>query len=496
MVGNREAATIGILKYFKPPTASTGKDHYSVVCLVDETQSSSGMSCVVFNPRKHKLPMPCCVGEVVIIKGLLINKFQGNLQGRGHENSLVGIFPGNPSASLPERIGNWYSMRPHELVRVQELREWADVDHPLLLNSKLAELTPANFCSTVCLVVRVSVDGRGTLVLSVCDGTKPKFPLVDPGPLTSLTSSPTLDQSFLALTSTVTVSLVFRPHVISGDVVQLLNVCLVSRSPKTRPPGSSSEGGEPMELVVRDHPQYPGAVNILPSDSEVVRKFTSTLPRPGPAPEKTPPPPGSEQLSGQLSTLIDCPDSQHATLADVQSAPIGSVRVVAVQVVGVGKEACRKLEDICQLRCSGCKSRYLTPHPQDPDFTRLLTEGDVCVCCSADDLLEPNRLEYMYAFTLVVADQCTQMEVAVSGAEGKHFFSHLALHPTNLYVDSEARRAHWSTLHRLTGGTDMFDSKAATSAPQHPSINLCIAVFRSSTSRRMYKIANTRLCSL
>lgn len=474
VVGNREAAIMGLLKYFKPPTASTGKDHYTVLCLIDETQSSCGIACVIFNPHKLKLPVPVAPGDVVLIKGLCINTFQGNLQGRGHENSLVGIFPSEPMVPVPEMIGDWYSLNAGEKRRLQELRAWMAAEQALLLNSRLEELTCSNYCSTVCVVVRVSVNRHNTLFLSVCDGTKPRSTVADPGPLTTLTSSPSLERLYLEQSSTVLVATVFRPNVVAGDVVQLVNLCMVG-----------GQGSDFVELVVRDNPHYPGVVHVLPAENKTVLKFRSSLPMPASP---------SAPVQRHLSTLIDCADSQHATLAALQAAPVGTVRVVEVQVMGLGKEVCPQLEDICQLRCSGCKSRYLTPHPQDPDFQQLLTAGDLCVCCSTDDVLEPHRLQFMYAFTLLVTDQHSQVEVAVSGDEGKRFFSELELQAVNLYVDAEARDSHLNTLKEMTGGVcDLF---ATSPAPLYhpPSLNLCIAVFISCTNKRMYKVVNTRLC--
>lgn len=482
---------MGILKYFKLPTKSSGRDHYAVLCLIDETNyASCGLCCVMFNPSKVKLPIPSGPGDVVMIKGLAMNTFQRVLQGRGHENSLIGIFPTDPFAPLPEKIGTWYTMKPNEKIRVQELRSWAAKELPLLVNSRLEEISSSNFCSTMCLVVRVSVDKQGTMVLSVCDGTTPKYPIMEPGSLTTLTSTPTLDKAHLSHTSNVILSSGLKPHVVAGDVVQLVNLCMM-------PSGKyACAGVELMQLILRGDSQHPGALNILDPESEMVHKFRNGLPKVHETSTIQLPQPQVAQVTTtrRLSTLIDCVNCEHGTLADIKNAPMNTIRVAEVRVTGIGREICETLEDICQLRCSGCKSLYMTPRPQDSDFSRLLTAGDVCVCCSADDLLEPNRLEFMYAFTLIVSDRSTQMELSVSGLEGKKFFSQLGLRPTNLYVDSESRHAHWNILHKISGGRDLFDTTLVHSSPTHPSLNLCIAVYTSATARRMYKVTNTTLC--
>lgn len=468
---------VGVLKYFKPPTASKGNDCFTVLCLVDETH---GMSCVLFHPHKHKLPVPCGPGEIVMIKGMVVNSFQGNTQGRGHENSLVGIF--SPMAPYPDKIGDWYEMKLNEKTRIQKLKEWLDKDRYMLLNSKFQDLSCGNYCSTVCLVVRVSVDRHGALVITACDGTKPKSCLADYGPLTTLTSSPSLDQHYLESSIMVGISTIFRPHVVAGDVVHLLNLSMVQ---STKPSLGTQSEVPVVELVVRDHQQYPGAVNILVSDSPVVTDFVRKLPK--------------STRPGQLSTTITQHDSYHtSTLAEIEGAPVGSMHVVEVRVVGVGKRVCARLEDICQLRCHGCKSQYTTPHPEDPDFDRYYTAGDVCVCCAGDDVQEPNTLEYMYAFILLAVDHTCNVELAVSGEEGRRFFSGVKLQPANLYVDTTAKSAHETILLRMTGGTPPFaNSSPLDSAPSdQPTLKVCVSVCTSAVGTKINKLTNTTLCNL
>ena len=478
MVGHKESAVIGVLKYFKPPTPSKGNDCFTVLCLVDETH---GMSCVLFHPHKYKLPVPCGPGEIVMIKGMVVNNFQGNPQGRGHEHSLVGIF--SPMAPPPDKIGDWYEMKANEKTRIQQLKAWLDRDRFMLLNSKLEDLSCANYCSTVCMVVRVSVDRHGALVLTVCDGTKPKSCLADYGPLTTLTSSHALDQDYLDISSMVAISTIFRPHVVAGDVVHLLNLSMIQSS---RPALHLSDvPTEVMELAVRDNQQYPGAVNILPSDSPVVIEFIRKLPK--------------ATLSGQLSTLIMPDGYQTSTLDEIKQAAEGSIHVVEVHIVGVEKRVCSKLEDICQLRCCGCKSLYTTPHPEDPEFDRYFTAGDACVCCAGDDILEPNRLEYMYGLILLAADHTSQhVELAVSGEEGKRFFSGVELQPTNLHVDAEAKSAHETILQRMTGGIRLFGTtEPLDSAPTNqPTLKVCVSVCTSAVGSKINKVTNTTLCNL
>lgn len=498
VVGSKEAAVVGVLKYFKPPTPSKGQDCFTVLSLVDESQHATPLSCVIFNPQKSRLPVAGRPGEIVLIKGLVINSFQGSLQARGHENSLVGIFSPDPSSPPPQKIGDWYMLKDAEKSRVQQLRAWAARESPFLLNSKLEELTCDNFCVTLCQVLCVGMGRAGNMQLAVCDGTQTKVPASTPElPPTVLSQVPSLLQGYQGLAATVHLPASFKHQVIAGDVVQLVNLRMI-RSERF-PPSRDHAGlpSEVMELVIGEHP-YRGNIEILPGDSPAVARFKATLPeaKAAPLPPSPPSVPVDSSRPLQLSTVICCEDSKHASLTEIREAPVGSVHVAEVQVLGLGSGVCKTLEDICQLRCSGCKTRYLTPRPQDPDHHDLMTSGDMCVCCSPDELHEPNTLRFMYGFTLVITDRRTQMEVAVSGVEGEKFLSQMQASPANLYVDRGAWQRHRDLLQRMTGGGDPFEVSSLDSAPHRPSLNLCILVFLSVTNKRGYKIVNTNLCSL
>lgn len=457
---------------------------------MDESQHCTALPCVLFNPRKQRLPVAISPGEIIMIKGLIISNFQGSLQARGHENSLVGIFPADPATPVPKKIGDWYIIKDVEKSRIQQLRAWSARESPFLLNSKLEELTCDNFCATLCLVLRVGISRTATMQLAVCDGTQSKIPEEDSEPLTILSHLPLLHQGYKELISTVHLPANFKHQVIAGDVVQLFNIRMIKSE---RYPHSNTPN-QVMELVIGDHASYQGSINILPIDSPAVTKFKSSLPR-----IKTPPPSSPTAGSScpmQLSTVICCEDSKHASLTEIMEAAVGSMQVAEVQVVGIG--TCKRLEDICQLRCTGCKSLYLTPRQDDPDHEDLLAAGDVCVCCSPNELHAPNTLQYMYGFTLVITDHHTQMEVAVSGVEGEKFLSQMQVRPANLCMDKGAWQSHWNLLQRMTGGTDPFQASSPDPAPheERPSLNLCIAVFLSVTNKRGYKVANTNLCNL
>ena len=421
-----------------------------------------------------------------MLKGLIINDFQGGLQGRGHESCLVGVFPGDLSNPVPDKIGDWYVMKDSEKTKIKQLKSWAAKENPLLLNSKLEELTCSNYCTNVCLVIAVSVDSRGAMVLTVSDGTTPTSVLAVKSSLTTISNDPVLWDTYKGLTSTIIVSTTIKPQVAAGDFVQLVNLSMR----KSDRSAASTELA--VELVIQDHPLYQGSVHVLPSNSPIVAKFKSILSTPK-----------RSQLSQNtvstqhplLSTVVNCSNIRQATLMEIQGSAVGTVHLAEVQVMGVGKGLCNKLEDMCQLRCGGCKSLYVTPQPHVPDYDQLLTAGDICVCCNSEEMLEPNMLEFMYAFSLLVADHTTQLEVVISGKEGEKFFSQVKLSPTNLYVDVNARHSLMGLLFGMTGGSDPFNYVSTEPRQPYPSLKCCISIFLSPTGNHRYRVINTTLCN-
>jgi hypothetical protein len=492
VLGDRSAGVIGFLKYFKLPAPSKGRDHFTALCLVDETQHTSGLPCIIFNPLKDLLPLVSQPGEVLLLKGLTINSYQGSLQGRGHEHTLVGIFPGDPDAPVPKKIEDFYDLKENEKMRIRQLRTWAAKEQAFLLNSKLEELSQFNYCCCICLVLKVGVAKDGAMVLTVCDGTIPRSE-VSSGttPLTLVSHAPNLLETYQGLTSVVTLAPSLRAQVSAGDVVQLLNLCMVSHAPN---PSSSAA----VELVLQDNPQCLGSVCVLPKENPLVKEFQDQLPEP-----ETPPTSSSSATNLSfpshlhLSTVLgsSAKGAGQVTLAQLRRSQVGKLNVAEVKVMGVNKDMCQTLESICQLRCAGCKTLYQMPLPQDQDYSRLMAAGDVCVQCSTEDICEPNRLQFMYAFTLLVSDHSSQIEVAISGEDGKKFFSQLKLVPANLYADENSKSYHWKILSRLAGSTTSpFYDHTNSSGCEGPSVKLCLCVYLSFKGNRRYRVVDTSLC--
>jgi len=268
---------MGVVKYFKPPERSRGNDCYTTFCVVDSSSQEGGVSCVLFNPSQDRLPVVGACGEVVMLKGVAIGMYEGVCQATGHESTLVGIFPPDTASPLPLTIGNFYTMKMSERERLQKVRSWAGtVGLPLLINSKMEEISVNNFCSHLSLVLAVLTSSTRTsdVVLVVTDGTTPKHLSGTNMDAWQICSCNHRD-SYLyhSLSAVVHVCTASKPVVAAGDVVQFVNIRAtvegsgVSSLPSNGPPatqGDSSSEQLTAEIRVIDHACYQGGVRVLP----------------------------------------------------------------------------------------------------------------------------------------------------------------------------------------------------------------------------------------
>ena len=493
---------MGVVKYFKPPERSRGIDCFTTFCVADSSSKEGGVICVLFNPSQDRLPVVRVCGEVVMVKGVAIRTYDGSRQAMGHENTLVGIFPSDAASPLPTAIGNFYTMKDSEKKRLQEVRNWASaVGLPLLINSKMEEISVNSFCSNLSLVLAVFEYPADTsdIVLVVTDGTAPRFRSSTNIEAWKIRNcSHRLFYLYHNLSGIVRVCTASKPGVAAGDVVQFANIRAMAEgsgasllpdggAPATQ--GDSLSEELTAELRVMDHACYQGGVKVLATGSSVAQSFRESLPVPeGPQPVWKP-------VISRLvvSTSILAADAGKTTLAQLQlpEVKVGSERTVTVQVIGLGRVGWSSLEDMTQLRCPACMTHYLTPRPSMSDFEELVTAGDPCVCCGEDGG-EGVALCYMYAFPLLVADHTAQLEVAVSGLESGKF---MLQDPVNLYSDLSARECLLDLLYTLTGGNDPFHRVPLDprfSQPR-PSFDITVTIMKSSSGLRLYRIIDTTL---
>lgn len=75
----------GIVKFFKSPCKSRGRDFCLTLSLVDDSFQSTEKSfvCNIFCPHENELPLIKSVGDIVRLDGIRVSRFRGELQGKG-----------------------------------------------------------------------------------------------------------------------------------------------------------------------------------------------------------------------------------------------------------------------------------------------------------------------------------------------------------------------------------------------------------------------------
>ena len=448
VLGMRNVGLIGLVKFYKPPSESRGRDCYIIVHIVDESSPSNGITCLIFNPSKDKLAIMGRVGAVAIIKGVRIEtqRDTGNLQAFGHEHALVGVFAGAESGVIPNQIGTWYDLTSAEKKRVAELRLWAKKEGPLLLNSRLEEVTPGHYFNTMCQVVAMAVlQEQRRAVLSVVDGTSSKMPLRGLNLAKfkqdwEFDSIPELYYAYRLLAHDVWVVNIAHLDVEAGDVVNLMNVFSYQIPARQSVQGTAMVVDPPLvELRLIDQED---SMVCLDKDSQEAMKFKESLPvMHGVFPSWRSP--DESDLDGEgedaVCTIVD-ESTPQATLEEIKNAESGSEFLADVEVKLIKPGA---LDDIisCDPVCGIGNGDSEMQDENGKNITRCLKDGAT--------------LQYELSFSLLLSDGSGELEVAVNGTESQRLFSKI-LTPDDLATSREMKEKILDIFYKLTGGNDPF----------------------------------------
>ena len=443
-LGLRNIGVCGLVKFYKPPSESRGRDCYIIVHIIDESSPTTGITCVIFNPSKDKLANMGRVGAVAIVKGVRIETQRDttNLQAFGHEHTLVGVFAGEVSDVIPTRIGSWYDLKSPEKKRIQELRLWSKCEGPLLLSSRLEEVTPGHYFNTVCQVAAMAVlQERRDAVLSVLDGTSSKMPLRELNLAKSkqnweFDSVPELYYTYRLLTHDVWVAKIAQLDVAAGDIVNMINVFSYQHPPRQSTQAAATLDLPLVELRLFDQE---GSIVRLEEDCQEAIKFTESLPvmhgvfPSWRAPEESDFDNESEDI---VHTIVDDTTPQ-ATLEEIRNAESGSKFLANVEIKLVKPST---TDAICDSICPSCGGKGLEVQAEN-------SNNPLCLKDSA-------TLQYELIFSLLLRDETGELEVVVDGTESPRLFS--KLFADNLSATQEMKEKILDVFYRLTGGNDPF----------------------------------------
>ena len=441
-LGMRNTGVCGLVKYYKAPTESRGRDCYIVVHIVDESSPSIGLTCLIFNPSKEKLAIMGSVGAVAIVKGVRIESHKDtmNLQALGHEHTLVGVFSGEVSDVIPNRIGSWYDLSSEEKKRIKELRSWSKREGPLLLSSKLEEVTIGHHFNMVCQVAAMAVlEERKDAVLSVLDGTTAKLPFRELDLAKSkqpweFDSDPELFYTYRLLTHDVWVAKIAELDVAAGDVVHMINVFSYQLPPRFSV--QASTGDSPQVELRLIHCQ--GKIVHLEDDCQEAIRLKESLPVVhGVLPSwRAPELSNFDETEDIVHTIVNGSTPQ-GTLEEIRKSDIGSEYVADVEVMLISPGT---LDAICVPSCPKCKGRGVDVRAENGEDLKCLKDNAI--------------LEYSLNFSLLLSDDSEDLEVIVDSKESKRLFS--KVFTIKLVADQETKKKALNIFYTLTGGNDPF----------------------------------------
>ena len=480
-LGRGSVAVCGIVQYFKPVTRSRGSDFYITIGLLDETSATNTVSCTLFNQSDQRLISNIPVGQIVLLKGLKTSNYQGRIQATGYNGVIIGVFRNRQDEPVPKSIGDWYSLSNQEKDVIARLKTWSHEQGMLLVNTQLCKFSVGHFFNTVCRVaaVHTCMDENRT-ALKIFDGTTPKFPC-DHLDTTQGRWTSDLDRQLAVKYSSVICEVQvtdWNRHfsIEPGQYISLRNVH-VEPNCRDGPLGKNDIQAVTLTLSPK---QNSGTITILiGNESERVNKYLRDFPEPcGPfpifmRPSNTPPGPLFEIITNDRT-------KQTATVQEVLKSPPGKLFVVEGQIMSFSNGP---IEELCQLRCSMCKTRYVFPRSSEPPLPEM-----VCVFCSNSKNDGP-RVVYMYVFVMRLKDRTGILDICVTAEDGEIFLHHVS--PTNLYARQSSREELTKLLYVLTGGNDPFYPVPTEMDFERPRVKCCVQTFTSIDGKARFTLNDT-----
>ena len=483
-VGQGSVAVCGIVQYFKPVTRSRGSDYYITIGLLDETSATNTVSCTLFNPSDQQLISNIPVGQIVLLKGLKTSKYQGRIQATGYNGAIIGVFRNRQNEPVPRSIGDWYSLSNQEKDIIARLKTWSHEQGMLLVNTQLCQFSVGHFFNTVCRVVAVhTCMNENRTVLDIFDGTTPKFPCDHLDTTRGRWTSDIDRQLAVKLNSSIICEVQVTDwnrqfSIKPGQYISLRNVHVEPNCQDGTCLGKNDIQAVKLTLSSK---QNSGTITVLTgNESELVNKYLSDFPEPcGPfpifmRPSNTPPDPLFE-------IIINDRMKQTATVQEVLKSRSGKLFVVEGQIMSFSNGP---IEELCQLRCSMCKTRYVSPRSSDPPLPAEM----VCVFCS-DSKNDGPCLVYMYVFVMRLKDRTGILDICVTAEDGEIFLHHVR--PTNLYARQSSREELTRLLYVLTGGNDPFYPVPTEVDLKRPRVRCCVRTFTSIDGKTRFTLNDT-----
>lgn len=168
----KKVNVFGVVKEFSEPRITRGTEYCSFLTLLDETDPSVGVKCIMFNSKKERLPHVKREGDIICLHRVNTNDYRNMMQIEGPPYCGSLRFSSKIGQGIKPSTGSLsYTLTTVERHRVRELRQWVQkmkTEHAL----KLEAIREGQKCDLLCQVVWIAqLESTNQIVLSVWDGS-------------------------------------------------------------------------------------------------------------------------------------------------------------------------------------------------------------------------------------------------------------------------------------------------------------------------------------
>jgi len=461
----------GVVRYFRPLVQNKEKKYPSITMgLMDPSCPSQTLHCTIVHAVEHTLPTTIPVSSIVLLKGLKVNASFHEAHAIGDNTTILGVFSNSVSGPPPRSIRDQYQLVNNEIRTVLELREWCAKNCGILSYPTLKQLKPGD-CNNVTCFIGAShpCPGSDCVVLEVFDGTTASFTCQDCD--CNPSDKNTTRDNALCVRYGDFLHPVYLMDSDASEVAQP-GQCVVLNNLHASQLSTDSNAARDCKLIVSST----NGGRLTPLNDSLSKVFMDFIPMPrGPFPRILPsqPPPTAE-----LFTVNNKAPKQ--TVQAVLESTVGSVHVVEGQIMSIANGP---VQELCQLRCSMCRTNYLD--------RKHISEDERCVFCTKGE--QRPLLQYTYAFSMRFEDATESMDICVTAKEGTKFLQFVA--PTNFYVDSYSARKLLRLLYVITGWNDPFYPVSTGIDCPRPTVQCAVKVFRNIQGQKMFRLVDT-VCNI
>jgi len=465
----------GVVKYFQAPkkTQKTG-DHYMMMTLIDDSVDDveAGVRCQIFEKNAAQLPKVTQIGDVVLLKQVKVNMFNGRLQVQRTSNFQWVVFGTKKNASGNHVVQSKSTsllaptMKQPEQSRLKELLQFLGSMEKKIIESEsvadndnvemLSSLAPGTYVDIVGQVVGISMfknKMEKAALLKLSDGSKVTYSSLYQMGQVEERDTETLELATAGHTCEISV---FDDHVDSlgdvrvGDFVKIVNLhvkavsrqLLVNWKLETQGHGPDS-ADDWRELVVHSGTKYNRGIRKLSPNETCITQVKDRLgalvacyTEANAAVDGIVSQIEANEFSSRVLCTNDYPSKPFTSISDILTQQSSHSRRFRIRA-RVLKVHPVKFTDIIVGKCTNCNTL------SRPFSHKENSISTICTACKT------NSIDVTFFLRLLLEDDTGLITVMITGEDADHFFGDTT--PSEL-VGDQGRMSRFEDALRTLGG--------------------------------------------